>query len=106
MCRKDTFYNPLLIIYTPLKRSMAPPSIFYFYSAPFFHRRLPPIRRTISIIIRIGTTIGARREKIPPITATTSMTIPSTPKITSSFFHHESTPITRTLEFCFCCPFP
>ncbi len=30
MCRKDTFYNPLLIIYTPLKRSMAPPSIFYF----------------------------------------------------------------------------
>ena len=30
MCRKDTFYNPLLIIYTPLKRTMAPPSFFYF----------------------------------------------------------------------------
>lgn len=34
-CRKVTFYNPLLIIYTPLKRSMAPPSVFYFvYSYP------------------------------------------------------------------------
>ena len=29
-CRKVTFYNPLLIIYTPLKRPMAPPSVFYF----------------------------------------------------------------------------
>lgn len=28
--RKNTFYNPLLIIYTPLKRPMAPPSVFYF----------------------------------------------------------------------------
>ena len=24
------FYNPLLINYTPLKRPMAPPSVFYF----------------------------------------------------------------------------
>lgn len=29
-CRKINFYNPLLIIYTPLKRPMAPPSVFYF----------------------------------------------------------------------------
>ena len=29
-CREVTFYNPLLIIYTPLKRPMAPPSVFYF----------------------------------------------------------------------------
>ena len=29
-CRKVIFYNPLLIIYTPLKRPMAPPSVFYY----------------------------------------------------------------------------
>ncbi len=37
LCRKVTFYNPLLIIYTPLKRPMAPPSVFYF---PFFSRNV------------------------------------------------------------------
>ena len=35
-CRKVTFYNPLLIIYTPLKRPMAPPSVFYFFIIPLF----------------------------------------------------------------------
>src|SRR5699024_251534 len=32
-CRKIIFYNPLLIIYTPLKRPMAPPSVFSFLFA-------------------------------------------------------------------------
>ena len=52
-CRKDTFYNPLLIIYTPLKRPMAPPSVFYFcntqsvvYLFPIFLQKATSKKRT------------------------------------------------------------
>ena len=41
-CRKDAFYNPLLIIYTPLKRPMAPPSVFYFLSSTDSYPIFPP----------------------------------------------------------------
>ena len=30
---EEILYNPLLIIYTPLKRPMAPPSVFYCISS-------------------------------------------------------------------------
>ena len=56
-CRKITFYNPLLIIYTPLKRPMAPPSVFYYCFDP-----IPPFSTFIicSFIIKKSFMISSR----------------------------------------------
>ena len=81
------FYNPLLIIYTPLKRPMAPPSVFYFSILFFAYSFSLLIKFTSRITTRTGITIGITNERIPPITATTINTIPITPSIRSSFCH-------------------
>ena len=65
-CRKVTFYNPLLIIYTPLKRPMAPPSVFYCLSFLFFlyffrHQPATPraVNRTASAAAAVIITQGS-----------------------------------------------
>lgn len=100
-CRKVTFYNPLLIIYTPLKRPMAPPSVFYFFVKLYYkdlplagpyvilsyqlvsYLRFEKIRNT-STIIRAGIINGAINRITPVTTVKTSTIARITPKITST----------------------
>ena len=103
---KVNFYNPLLIIYTPLKRSIAPLSVIYFVTIQIFYLKntfLPNIKypkekcsfypfsnRIRTAIISTGTKTGASKLSTPVISAIISPMITITPTITSVFFHHVS----------------